>query len=132
MRLGTIITITLLTFCYDACGQDSLNYHGQPFVIRDLPSKSKKTKPPLFIITTDNRIFQVVIKGDFIHSRKVKRTFKQLNPDWIVSMDVLKDKRASEKYGSLGDHGAVIINLKEGTIDKLPHKLKRHEITEKI
>jgi hypothetical protein len=117
---------------YQARGQVSLNYHGQPFIIRDLPAKNKTTKPPLFIIRTDNRNFQVVIKDNFANSRKVKNTFKQLDPDWIVSIAVLKGNSATEKYGSPGQYGAVIINLEEGTFDKPPRKLKKREITENI
>ena len=131
MKLRILVILVFLNFGYQACGQDSVNYHGQPFIIRDLPTKSKKAKPPLFIIKTDNKSFQVLTKGDFINNRKVKKTLKQLNPDWIVSIDVLKGNSATEKYGPLGQHGAVTINLKEGTLDKLPRRLKKRELIER-
>lgn len=119
------MTIFLLIFCYSVYGQDSLNYQGQPIVIRDLPSKIKKAKPPLFIISLEGKTCQVPSSVQFSNSRQVKKTFKKFNADWIESIDVLKEKNATDMYGTRGQYGVIIINLKTGTFDKLPKKLKR-------
>ncbi|HTF16765.1 MAG TPA: hypothetical protein VK658_01765 [Chryseolinea sp.] len=124
MKLKTLVTITLWTFCYNSWGQDSLNYHGQPFIIRDLPSKIK-AEQPLFIIKLDGKLCNVPATGRFSSSRQVKRAFKKFNTDSVHSIDVIKGKDATDKYGTLGQHGVIILNLKDGTYDTLPRKLKR-------
>jgi len=129
MNLRILVTLVLINFGYNACGQDSLNYQGQQLVIRGLSTKSK-TKPPLFIIKGDNRVIQVEPKSNFPYRRRIKRIFKHFNTDWVDSIRILKDKSATELYGSLGKYGVAIITLKSGTFDKLPRKLKKYEITE--
>ena len=124
MKLKTLVTITLLTFCYNSWGQDSLNYHGQPFIIRDLPSKIK-AEQPLFIIKSDGKLCNVPATGRFSNSRQLKRTFKKFNTDSVQSIDVIKGKDATDKYGTLGQYGVIILNLKDGSYDTLPRKLKR-------
>ena len=103
VKLKTIVTIALLTFCYTTWGQDSLNYYGQPFIIRDLPSKMK-IEPPLFIIKVDSKTCQVLASGRLSNSRQVKRAFKKFNVDLVQSIDVLKEKNATDKYGTLGQY----------------------------
>jgi hypothetical protein len=124
MKLRTLVTIALLAFCYNTWGQDSLNYHGQPFRIRDLPSKMK-TEQPLFIIKSDGKTCNVPATGRFSNSRQVKRAFKKFNTDSVQSIDVIKGKDATDKYGTLGQYGVIIINMKDETYDTLPRKLKR-------
>ena len=124
MKVKTLVTITLLIFCYNTWGQDSLNYHGQPFRIRDIPSKVK-VEPPLYIIKVDSKICQVPTSGRFSNTRQVKRAFKRFNAESVQSFDVLKEKNATDKYGTLGEYGVLIINMKSGTYDMLPIKLKR-------
>ena len=124
MKLKTLMTIGLLAFCYNSWGQDSLNYHGQPFIIRDLPSKVK-IDPPLYIIKLDNKICQVPASGRFSNTRQVRRAFKKFNTNSVQSFNVIKGKDATDKYGTLGKYGVVILNMKDGTYDSLPRKLKR-------
>jgi len=45
--------------------------------------------------------------------------YKNLNPQDIVSIDVLKDAPAVLCYGSAGRYGVVLINTKHGTIDRV-------------
>ena len=118
------MTFGLLTFCYIARGQDSLEVRGQPFIIRDLPSKTK-TDFPLYIIKVDGKTCQVPASGRFSNSRQVKRAFEKFNADLVKSIDVVKGKDATDKYGTIGKYGVIIINMKDGTYDALPRKLKR-------
>lgn len=37
-----------------------------------------------------------------------------LKPESISSMEVLKDKSATERYGEKGKYGVILINLKKG------------------
>ena len=124
MTVRTLLTIGLLTFCCSAWGQDSLNYHGQPIRIWDLPSKMK-TDQPLYIIKADGRTCNVPANGRFSHSRQVKRAFKKFDTNSVQSIDVVKGKDATEKYGTLGQYGLIIINMKDGAYDALPRKLKK-------
>lgn len=124
MTARTLVTIGLLTICFNAWGQDSLNYQGQPFQIRDLPTKMK-TEQPLFIIKSDGKTCNVPATGRFSNQRQVRRTFKKFNTDSVQSIDVIKGKDATDKYGALGQYGVIILNLKDGTYDTLPSKMKR-------
>ena len=129
MKLTILVTLILLTYSYNAWGQDSL-HHKQPLIIRDLSTINKNTQYPLIIIKADNRVLQVGSKSDFINRRKVKKALKHFDADWVDSITVIKDKSATEKYGSLGRHGVLILNLKKGTFDKLPRRLRKYEVTE--
>lgn len=124
MTLRTLGTFALLTFCYNTWGQDSLEVRGQPFIIHDLPSKTK-TDFPLYIIKVDNKTCKVPASGRFSNSRQVKRAFEKFNADSVQSIDVIKGKDATGKYGTRGKYGVIIINMKDGTYDSLPRKLKR-------
>jgi hypothetical protein len=55
----------------------------------------------------------------------MKRAFKKFDTNSVQSIDVVKGKDATDKYGTLGQYGVIIIHLKEGTYDTLPRKLKR-------
>jgi hypothetical protein len=124
MTVRILVAIGLMSFCCSAYGQDSLNYYEQPFRIVDLPSKMK-IKQPLYIIKSDSKTCKIPANGRFSNSRQVKRTFKKFNTDSVQSIDVIKGKDATDKYGTLGRYGVIILNLKEGTYETLPRKLKR-------
>jgi hypothetical protein len=55
----------------------------------------------------------------------VKRAFKTFNADLVQSIDVIKGKDATDKYGTLGKYGVIVINMKHNTYDTLPRKFKR-------
>ena len=55
----------------------------------------------------------------------MKRAFKKFDTSLVQSIDVVKGKDATDKYGTLGQYGVIIINLKDGAYDTLPKKLKR-------
>ncbi len=55
----------------------------------------------------------------------MKRVFKNFDTNSVQSIDVIKGQEATEKYGTLGKYGVIIINMKDGTFDGLSRKLKR-------
>lgn len=124
MKLEIIVTITFLALGYSSWGQDSADNRGQRFAIRDVATITKGTNSPLFIIKTENGTIQIPESG-----RLRRKIFKNFNLDWISTVDVLKDNTAAAVYGVLGKNGVVIINLKEGTYNKLPRKLRKYNIT---
>ncbi len=124
IMVRTLVTIGLLTFCCSVWGQDSLKLGGQPFIIRDLPSKTKVDQP-LYIIKADGKTCNVPTNGRFSNSRQMKRAFKNFDTNSVQSIDVIKGQEATDKYGTLGKYGVIIINMKDGTFDGLPRKLKR-------
>lgn len=119
-----LVIIILWTTCYNSYGQDSLQCSGQQFIIRDLPSKVK-VEQPLFIIKSDGKSCNVPATGRFSNARQVKRAFKKFNTDSVQSIDVIKGKDATNKYGALGEYGVIVLQLKDGTYGALPRKLKR-------
>lgn len=124
MKAKTLVAIGLLVFCSHAWGQDSLSNPPQPLVIRDPPSKVKVSRP-LVILKVDGRTCAISPSGKFLHARKSRRTLKKLNADWIQSIDVIKGKEATDKYGEDGKNGVLVLHMKDGTYDSLPRKLKR-------
>jgi hypothetical protein len=93
-------------------------------MIRDLPSNIK-TWQPLYIIKADRKTCNVPTSGRVSNSRQVKRAFRKFNTDSVQSIDIVKGTDATDKYGALGKYGVIIINMKDGTYDALPRKLKR-------
>lgn len=124
MIVRALITFALLTCCFNAWGQDSLTVRGQTYVIRDLPSNAK-TDLPLYIIKADGRTCQVPASGRFKRTRQLKRAFEKFNADLVQSIEVIKGKDATDKYGALGKYGVIVFNMKEGTYEALPRKLKK-------
>jgi hypothetical protein len=124
MKFRILVTLAFLISTYNTWGQDSVKIRGQLFNSRDLPSKTK-IDLPLYIIKVDGKTCQVPASRRFSNSRQVTQAFKELNSDLVQTIDLLKDKNATDRYGTLGKYGVIIINMKEGTFDSLPRKLKR-------
>lgn len=124
MIVRALITFALLTCCFNAWGQDSLTVREQPVVIRDLPSKVK-TDLPLYVIKVDGRTCQVPASGRFKRTRQVMRAFEKFNPDLVQSVEIIKEQDATDKYGARGKFGVIVFNMKEGTYEALPRKLKK-------
>lgn len=53
--------------------------------------------------------------------------FKQLNPDDILSINVLKDTGATSIYGNRGADGVIIVKTKNSLTKKEKRKLKREQ-----
>ena len=124
MKLITLVTLALLAFCSNTRGQDSLHYQGQHFRMRDMSSKTK-IEPPLVIIKSDGKTCNVPATGRLSNSRQVKRAFKKFNPDLVQAIDVIKGKDATEKYGTAGQYGVIIITMKNNTYGELPKRIRK-------
>ncbi|NDK55104.1 hypothetical protein [Pontibacter fetidus] len=56
----------------------------------------------------------LIILADGTENYKLERTaIKDITPDWIDAVEVLKDAKATEKFGDAGRDGVVIITLKK-------------------
>lgn len=74
-----------------------------------------------FVIELDDSDHNVFISGDngksplfIVDGKEVsKEKFKDLNPQKIESVTVLKDKSATEKYGDKGKDGVIIVKTKK-------------------
>jgi hypothetical protein len=71
-----------------------------------------KDVKPLYVIQDDLDFYAIEDNG-----------FKDINPDWIERVDVLKGKSAEEIFGERGGNGVVLIILKED--DKAARKYFR-------
>lgn len=83
------------------------------------------TNSPLLIITTDNKRFQIPEYGNWKDSTAIANTIGFLDPNWIKSINVLKDKDATEQFGTLGKNGVILIDLKKGSLKKFPSKIRK-------
>lgn len=62
---------------------------------------------------TDKR--PLIILQDRTANFKLENTaIKDISPDWIDAVEVLKDAKATEKFGEAGKGGVVIITFKQG------------------
>jgi len=90
----------------------STNAGGQTF--------SATTSPQLYIVkaadktlTTDSNGISVK-EDDVISNSRV-----YVNPNWIESMEVIKGKDATDKYGLRGQNGVIIMTLNQDGLEKM-------------
>lgn len=125
-RILNINILFILLSCSFCKGQeaDSTKYTR---IRIDGPNSQRLTwrTSPLFVITAGGRRLQIPEDGNFRDTVAIAALLEYINPKQIQSMDVLKNKDATDKYGSLGQHGVVLINLKRGSLIKLPCKIRR-------
>jgi hypothetical protein len=80
---------------------------------------------PLYHITVDNNELQIPENGDLGDSTSIANALGYINPDWIHSINVLTETSATDKYNSLGKNGVIFIELKTGTLEKMPVDFKK-------
>ncbi len=59
----------------------------------------------------------MIVKIDSIEFKLDSISSNYVDPDWIQSITVLKDKNAKGKYGNEGERGVVIITLQKEHIE---------------
>lgn len=71
---------------------------------------------PLFIVKLEEKSFE--IRAD---ETKTSESFlKEIDPNWIESIEVFKDEKAKEKFGDKGYAGVVVVDLKKESGSKMP------------
>lgn len=118
--MRTLIIVALLTTSLSSYGQlfvlDSLNDKGlEKFDI----ASSLKTNNPLFILSFDSQVVEV--KYDEVFNKSLLG----IDPNWIESIHIYRGQDALDKYGDGAKYGAVLIELKLESSDKLPLELKK-------
>ncbi len=71
---------------------------------------------PLYIISVDDKKVELV--GD--KSESSRQLFKELNPNWIEKVEVVKGEKATDQFGERGKFGVILIELKEESFEKMP------------
>jgi CheY-like chemotaxis protein len=114
-----LIIIALLTTCLTSYGQvfvlDSLNDEG----LKKYEVASSLKSNPLFILSLDSQVIEIK------HDDESNKSLLGLDPNWISSVHVYKGQDALDKYGDRARYGAVLIDLKMESADKLPPDLKK-------
>ncbi len=123
--IETTSIILLLFICQISFGQSVESDSVKNIRIKMIcvPALSWKNQP-LIIITSDNKRLQIPEDGNFRDSIARISSTNYINPEWVKSITVLRDKDATDKYGVLGENGAVLIELKKGSIKKFPRKTR--------
>lgn len=122
--MRNVLILVLLTTCLASYGQVSDSLKGKGTKIRlDGPS-SISPNHPLYLISLDGQI--VEMKGTELSIDSLK-----INPEWILSLHVFKGQDALDKYGERALNGAILIELKKESADKIPPGLKRRFIAYK-
>ena len=75
----------------------------QPSTINSMPLKT--TIPPLLVLDG--------VVSHFEEYSAFENKIKDLNPNDIQSIDVIKDEKAVALYGEQGLHGVIVIKLKK-------------------
>lgn len=80
---------------------------------------------PMFVINAGDKTLQIPPAMESTHSFSldINKYMRDIEPNWIQSIAVLKDQQAIDKYGVLGKYGVVIVELKDNAIDKMPAHL---------
>lgn len=104
MKKNIVIIILFFTCC--AASAQTTGQHGTDIPIRICnPSRSQMiSQPPLWVIISQNKI---IYKGN--------EAVKELNPNDIEAINVLKDSTAIIKYGKAALYGVIEVHLKNGT-----------------
>ena len=114
-----VITLVLLTTSLASYGQvqDSLkgegiknNYH-EPFTLSGVSD-------PLFLLSINNQVVEVK-KGEVFSDSS------RIDPTWILSVNVYNGQDALTRYGERAHYGAILIELKKESVEKLPVELKK-------
>ncbi|NJN41647.1 MAG: hypothetical protein HC811_04825 [Flammeovirgaceae bacterium] len=118
MRKAYYLTFTFALFTVLLVAQERTGDKTEP--IAAVASDDGKKVEPLWVINVENR------KIESPDSQNVRDTLLigQIKPDWIQSVNVLKGNQATDAYGERAAHGAVVVNLKNGTLAKMPAELR--------
>ncbi len=81
-----------------------------------------RVNPPLYVISEENKTFTYSDRN-YTNPSNTDDLLGKINQSWINSITVLKDKSATDVYGSMGQHGVIIINVKQGSLDKMPDEI---------
>jgi hypothetical protein len=76
--------------------------------------------PQLFVIKADDKTLitdsnGISVKEDDANSNSLV----YVNPNWIESMEVIKGKDATDKYGLRGQNGVIIMTLSKDGFNKM-------------
>lgn len=129
LKLATKTIIIFFLMIQKICyGQSIESDSTKPVKVRiDGPNSQRLSwrNSPLYIVTVDNKRLQIPENGNFKDTVAIANTINYINTDWIKSIDVLKGKNATDLYDSLGRNGVVLIELKNGSLKKLPPKIRK-------
>jgi hypothetical protein len=79
----------------------------------------------LFIVVANKKKLIIPENGNFLDSLEFEKTMSNFIPEKIESMEVLKGKNATERYGDLRQSMVIQINLKKGSLKKLPDEIRK-------
>jgi len=82
---------------------------------------------PLVIVNAGIRTLQIPPAEERYHSFSLE--MHGIEGSWIQSITVIEEQEAIDKYGALGQNGAVIVELKDDAFEKMPaHLAKRFKV----
>ena len=100
------------------------NVSGQNFIL--------SATPQLYIVKADDKILTtdsngISVKEEGPHSDLLV----YVNPNWIDSIEIVKEKDATDKYGPRGQNGVIIMTLNKDGFNKMrpedKEKFKKNE-----
>lgn len=70
---------------------------------------------PLFIVKLEEKSFEIRSTD----TNPSESFLKEIDPNWIESIEVFKDEKAKEKFGEKGYAGVVVVDLKKESANKM-------------
>ena len=111
-----IIIAFLITSFFNVFGQTNNNPIDKEAVVIRLDGPPHKTNP-LIILHIDGKKFESISDNNTVDNP----ILKQLKPEWIESISVLKNKKETDKYGNSAKDGVILVFLKkESWVEMFP------------
>ena len=129
MKKIIIKTFTMSLFvllCVFSNGQSiESNSNNNRFVWDASNYKKISRDSVLYIVVANKKRHFIPEDSNFLDSLDFEKTMNNFNPNWFESVEVLKGKTATERYGDLKQSMVIQINLKKGSLKKLPDEIRK-------
>lgn len=120
MKFGLFLLISIISAIH-VYGQSSNSLETKNDGSTIIPARPR-VNPLLYVISEENKTFTYSDRN-YTNPSNINDILGKINQSWINSITVLKDKSATNVYGSMGQHGVIIINVKHGSLDKMPDEI---------
>ncbi|WP_282018580.1 hypothetical protein [Salegentibacter mishustinae] len=115
-----LLTVVLIFIAFiNVTGQNNDSIKDKTTVIT-LDCKIKTTTNPLYIIQIKDKRFVKLFEDE----GSKEKVMGEIKPEWIGSVNVLRDPEGVEKYGSLAEDGVIVLSLKKDSWGKMTPELQ--------
>ncbi|MBZ9651592.1 hypothetical protein [Psychroflexus montanilacus] len=115
-----LLTVVLIFIVFiNVTGQNNDSIKEKTTLIT-LDCKVKTTTNPLYIIQINEKRFMKLFEDE----GSKEKVIRELRPEWIGSVNVLRGPEGVKKYGSLAEDGVIVLSLKKDYWEKMTPELQ--------